>query len=324
MLVYAGASGPVSAQEAIFCREGSLSGLGLEFSKRRGEAIRLELRRVLTARRTPYQQLEIVEAVSCGRALFLDGKIQSAEEDEFIYHEALVQPAMVLHPRPETVLVIGGGEGATLREALRHRTVKRATMVDIDAEAVAACREHLAAWHQGAFADPRVQLLHRDARGYLEETAERYDVIIVDVTDPLAGGPAYRLFTQEFYQIVLAHLSEAGVLAVQAESADLGVLEPHLAVAHTIGSVFPHAAAYNAHVPSFGESWGFVVAPRKRHPLDLTAEEVDRVLAERGVSGLRFYDGESHRRLFLLPKYLRQLLAGGGPIITDAEPVFVA
>ncbi|MBI3953344.1 MAG: methyltransferase domain-containing protein, partial [Chloroflexi bacterium] len=206
-----------------------MSGLSLEFSKRSGEVIRLDLRRVLAARRTAYQQLEIVDTASFGRALFLDGKVQSAELDEFVYHEALVQPAMALHPRPERVLVIGGGEGATLREALRHPTVKRAVMVDIDAEAVAACREYLPAWHQGAFADPRVELLHRDARGYLEETSELFDVIIVDVTDPLAGGPAYRLFTQEFYRLARGHLGAAGAIAVQAESADLGVLEPHLA-----------------------------------------------------------------------------------------------
>ncbi|MBI3953777.1 MAG: spermidine synthase, partial [Chloroflexi bacterium] len=101
-------------------------------------------------------------------------------------------------------------------------------------------------------------------------------------------------------------------------------LEPHLAVARTVASVFPHAAPYNAHVPSFGESWGFVVGSLARDPLAVAPDEVDGVLERRGVAGLRCYDGETHRRLFLLPKHLRQLLAAGGPVITDAAPVFVA
>lgn len=301
-----------------------MSGLTLEFSKRAGEAIRLEVQRVLAVRRTAYQQMEIVDTAAFGRALFLDGKIQSSELDEAVYHEALVQPAMVLHPHPEQVLVIGGGEGATLREALRHPTVRRAVMVDIDSEAVAACREHLPAWHQGAFSDPRVQLLHRDARSYLEESSERFDVVIVDVTDPLAGGPAYRLFTKEFYGIVRAHLSAAGSMAVQAESADLGVLEAHLAVARTIASAFPYSAPYNVHVPSFGESWGFVVGSLARDPKAVGPEEIDRVLQQRGIAAaLRFYDGESHQRLFLLPKGLRELLEAAKTVITDDQPVFV-
>src|SRR5919202_2913354 len=123
----------------------------MEFSKRPGERLAYEAERILLASRTKFQKLEIADTVSYGRALFLDDKIQSAELDEFIYHEALVHPALVLHPQPRSVLVVGGGEGAALREVLRHRTVERAVMVDIDAEAVAACREYLGAWHQGAF-----------------------------------------------------------------------------------------------------------------------------------------------------------------------------
>lgn len=295
----------------------------MEFTKRPGERIVLDVERVLHTRRTRFQKLEIADTVSYGRALFLDDKIQSSALDEFIYHESLVHPALVLNPEPRSVLVVGGGEGATLREVLRHRTVQRALMVDIDEEAVAACREHLVVWHQGAFDDSRTELLHADARGYLEQHDECFDSIIVDVTDPLAGGPSYRIFTREFYQLASDRLSPHGTLAVQAESVDLNVLQAHLAIVATLRDVFPHAAAYQAHVPSFGEAWGFAVAAKTRDPRLLRPHEVDATLAERGCTGLRFYDGEAHQRLFALPRYLRELLSTQRRIVTDDEPVFV-
>jgi spermidine synthase len=297
--------------------------LWMEFVKRTGERISYEAVRLVHARQTSFQKLEIADTVCYGRALFLDDKIQSAELDEFIYHEALVHPALVLHPSPRSVLIIGGGEGATLREALRHRSVARVVMVDIDKEAVAACREYLPTWHQGAFDDPRVELLHTDARTYLKEQGERFETIIVDVTDPLAGGPSYRLFTREFYELAAARLSEHGTLAVQAEGVDLGLTDAHLAIVATLAVVFPYAASYQTHVPSFGESWGFAVAAKMRDPRSLSADEVDATLAERGCTDLRSYDGEAHTRLFARPRHLRRLLAQQRQIVTDDQPVFV-
>lgn len=297
--------------------------LWLEFSKRTGERLTLEVTRLLHQQQTEFQKLEIADTVPFGRALFLDDKIQSSELDEFIYHEALVHPAMLLHPEPRSVLVVGGGEGATLAQALRHRSVRRAVMIDIDRAAVAACREHLSAWHRGAFDDPRAELVFDDARAYLERCGETFDVVVVDVTDPLAGGPSYRIFTREFYQLVADHLSERGALAVQAESVDPGVNDAHLVITRTISTVFPYAASYQAHVSSFGESWGFVAASKSRDPRALDPAEIDRRLAERGLDDLRFYDGETHLRLFNLPKFLREQLRAERPVVTDDAPVFV-
>ncbi|MDP2727487.1 MAG: methyltransferase domain-containing protein, partial [Dehalococcoidia bacterium] len=177
------------------------------FSTRQGEQISYQVLREVLVTRTQYQRLEILDTLPFGRCLFLDDKIQSAETDEFLYHESLAHPALVAHPSPRSVLIIGSGEGALLREVLKHNTVKRVLMVDIDEEVVRACREHLTQWHQGAFRDHRVEVLHVDARAYLEETADVFDSILVDVTDPLAGGPSYRIFTKEFYQLAFSHLS---------------------------------------------------------------------------------------------------------------------
>ena len=300
-----------------------------EFSKRRGERIAYEITGTVVETRTAYQQMAIYDTVSHGRALFLDGKIQSAASDEFIYHEALVHPALVCCPEPRRVLVAGGGEGATLREVLRHRGVEEALMVDLDAEVVAAARQHLGTWSAGAFDDPRASVLQADARAYLERSEAPYDAIVVDVTDPLAGGPSYRLFTREFYRLAYERLSPGGAIAVQAESADVGVLEGHLAILRTIAGVFPLARAYHTHVPSFAEAWGFVVACKPTasgqlgDPADLAPEAVDGLLRARGCVGLRFYDGLTHRRLFSAPKYERAAAGSPGPAITDDSPLVV-
>jgi spermidine synthase len=125
---------------------------------------------ILFSKQTQFQRMEIIETKSYGRCLILDGKMQSSQADEFIYHEALVHPAMLSHPEPKRVFVVGGGEGATVREILRHKSVERVLMVDIDEDVVEGSKQYLPEWSQGAFDDPRVELRYMDARKYLEET----------------------------------------------------------------------------------------------------------------------------------------------------------
>jgi spermidine synthase len=299
-----------------------------DFSKRAGERIALEITATILQARTRYQQLEICDTVSYGRALFLDDKVQSADQDEFIYHESLVHPALVCHANPRRVFIAGGGEGATLREVLRHRTVEQVVMCDLDDQVVEAARRHLPTWSAGAYDDPRVSLVHDDARAFLAAETTPYDAIIVDVTDPLAGGPSYRIFTRQFYALAHEHLGPGGVIAAQAESTDLGVLDGHLAIVRTLATAFPGALGYHTHVPSFGESWGFAIgckagATGSVVPSALTVEQVDRALAARGCARLRFYDGLTHRRLFSPPKHERALAVQPGPVITDDNPLIV-
>ena len=156
---------------------------------------------------TKFQRVEIVDTFNFGRCLILDGKIQSSEMDEYIYHEALVHPAMILHPRPQKILIIGGGEGAVIREILKCPSVDNVTMVDLDQEVVDLCRKYLPVWHRGHFDDERVELLHMDARRYLAETDRRFDLIISDLTEPVDDGPSYLLFTREFYNILVKRLA---------------------------------------------------------------------------------------------------------------------
>ena len=271
--------------------------------------------------RTQFQSVEVIESGAFSRCLVLDGKIQSSETDEFIYHEALVQPAMTTHPNPETVFIAGGGEGATLREVLRHPSVKKVVMVDIDGEVIDICRQHLPSWHQGSFDDHRLQLHITDARGYLEGCGESFDVMVLDLPEPLEEGPATTLHTREFYQLVGDRLGSEGLISLQAGSASWGSCECFTAIVNTLSAVFPLVFPYTAHVPSYASMWGFAVASRNMSLLSPAG--IDRRLASRIKDGLRFYDGLTHQRLFALPRNLREALEGEKRVITETEPLFI-
>ncbi|MBN1161993.1 MAG: polyamine aminopropyltransferase [Dehalococcoidales bacterium] len=273
--------------------------------------------------RTKYQAVQIVRSRNLGVCLVLDNKIQSSEGDEFIYHEAMVQPAMITHPKPEKVFIAGGGEGATLREVLRHKTVKKAVMADVDDQVTALCKKYLPGHGSGAFEDRRASVHHADARKYLEQSGEKFDIMILDLPDPIEEGPASLLFTQEFYRTVYDKLTDDGLISVQAGSASLTELLNLTAVYNTLKSVFPIVVAYATHMPCFGGPWGFCIASKQYNPALLAPEEVDGLTKERGLEGLKFYDGETHRGMFALPKYVREAMARQARIITDKNPLYL-
>ncbi len=275
------------------------------------------------SKKTAFQTLEILDLKTYGRCLVLDGKMQSSEVDECIYHEALVHPAMLSHPKPKNVFIVGGGEGATLREVLRHKSVQHVLMVDIDQEVVEACKTHLPKWHQGAFEDPRLRLCCLDARQYLEETDEVFDVIIIDISEPIEEGPAYLLYTTEFYQIVMERLSKDGLIALQAGTTTLSYLKNFTAVCRTLKEVFPIVSPYQASIPSFGLPWGFALASKTYDPEGWDTKEIDLRIKERVQGELLTYDGKTHMGQFLLSKQLRSELVKEVRIIEDNHPLYV-
>ena len=281
-----------------------------------------KLKRILCSVRSKYQEIDVVETQDFGLCLVLDGKVQSSLVDEFIYHEALVHPAMVTHPRPEKVLVIGGGEGGTIREVLKHNTVKEVIMVDIDEEVIRVSKTFMPQLSAGAFEDKRLKLVIDDGRAYLEKTDEQYDVILIDVTDPLPEGPSYLLYTKQFYELVKKHLKPDGLMATQATSVFYS-RKSYTLIYNTLKQVFPVVRAYNAWIPSYVSAWGFVLASLKYDPLSLSDEEVRRRLSERGVSNLKFYYPEYHRPLFALPLYLKKALEEEREVATDEKPTFM-
>jgi spermidine synthase len=272
--------------------------------------------------KSKYQSIQVLDTPAFGRCLVLDGKIQCSTSDEFIYHEALVHPAMITHPKPETVFIAGGGEGATLREVLAHKTVKKAVMVDIDKKVPEVCQKYLPSLSDGAFEDKRVELIYMDAMKYLAETREKFDVMILDLTEPLEEGPAYLLFTKEFYQDLTKKLKKGGLMALQAGTTSMLVSPTFLVVVNTLSKVFPIVAPYHVQIPSFGGPWGFAVVSQSLDPRKLSPAEVDRRLSRRLSRPLRFYDGPAHLGIFSLPKYLRKQIAEEKRVITKDKPFF--
>lgn len=279
------------------------------------------IKEVLYRGQSRFQSIEVIRTGSFGKCLVLDGKVQSSEVDEFIYHEVLVQPAMITHPKPETIFIAGGGEGATLREVLFHNAVKRAVMVDLDEEVIAICKRFFPDYSLGAFDDKRTELYHTDARDYLAKSSENFDVIIIDLTEPVEEGPAYLLYTQEFYHLARNRLAQNGIITVQAGSASLTELLSFSAVYNTLKNVFPIVCPYQIDVPSFGGPWGFCLASANLDPLKLSVSEIDKKIADRALK-LRVYDGLTHQNIFSLPKHLRIELSRQTRLITDKNPLY--
>jgi len=281
--------------------------------------------RTIVEAQTKFQHVEILQTAAYGKTLVLDGRIQSSQGDEFIYHEALVHPGMLTtEGPPRSALVIGGGEGATLREILRYPSITRAVMVDIDGEVVELCKIHLPEMHQGAFDDPRTEVRLEDARAYLEKSNDRFDFITVDLVEPLEEGPACMLFTQEFYALVRDRLTPGGTMTMQAGMTKLGELGFFTSIHRTLREVFPVVAAYQSFISCFGTPWGFIVASKKVDPARQGAQAVDKLIAERVKGSLEYWDGVTHQHAFSLPKFIRKAVAKQTRIVTDAHPLIFA
>lgn len=281
--------------------------------------------RVIYSGKTNFQSVTIQDTSCFGRSLVLDNKTQSTELDEFVYHEGLIHPAFIAHEEPKDIFVAGGGEGATIREAFSYNSVQNVIMVDIDAEVVKLCREYLPNHHQGAFDDPRLQIHHEDAFGFLKRLDDSFDVAVIDLPDPLEGGPAYLLYTREFYETVLNRLRPGGLIVAQAGPTGPAFYEQcFAAVANTIATVFDSVSLYEIFVPSFGSTWGFVVGSLGPEPALLNAMHIDKQISVRLNRTLRYYDGITHQGMFSLPKYLRDALVSENRVISLDSPLFVS
>ena len=264
------------------------------------------IRRTIHHENTEFQEVGIVESVSFGKILVLDGDMQSSQKDEFIYHESLVQPAMMSHPNPEKVLILGGGEGATLREVLRSKTVKRVVMVDIDKRLVEICKEFLPEYSCGAFDDPRAELVITDALNWLEKSEEKFDVIVGDLTDPLPQAPSHGLYSVPFFKnLITNRLNEGGLFVTQSSRITFTDMYLHNVLFETMSKVFPILRTELVYIPGFDMPWSFTIASYTTDPVKISKGEIDSRISERIGDGLKFYDGEMHHSIFALPKYIR-------------------
>jgi spermidine synthase len=285
-----------------------------------GSSFRYAVSDVLVRTKTRFQDLAIVDTPSYGKALVLDGNWQSCIADEFLYHEPLAHPAMILHGSPRRVAILGGGEGATLREVLRWDCVERATMIDLDADVVAACKEHLREMHQGSFDDPRADVKICDATDWLDATDEKFDVVISDLSEPLEHGPSYQLFTQEYFRQIRRVLMPDGVFAIQAGSVAPHEIAVFARVASTLRTVFENVRPYSSFVPSFSTPWGFLLASSRDMQNLPSPENIDRLIAERTSGDLRMLDGVSFRGLLSTSAHIRNAISNEKAVYTLANP----
>ncbi|KAE9603665.1 hypothetical protein Lal_00001608 [Lupinus albus] len=269
-----------------------------------------------------YQEIALIDTKRFGKALVIDGKMQSAEIDEFIYHECLIHPSLLCHPNPKTVFIMGGGEGSAAREVLKHRSLEKVVMCDIDQEVVDFCRKYLTE-NKEAFSNKKLNLVINDAKAELEKRNERFDIIVGDLADPVEGGPCYQLYTKSFYENILKpKLNADGIFVTQGGPA--GILthkEVFTSIYNTIKQVFKYVVAYTTHVPSFADTWGWVMASDQ--PLFIGAEEMDKRIEARINGELLYLDGNWFHSSTTMNKTLSQSLLNETVIYTEENARFI-
>ena len=260
---------------------------------------------LLERRQTPFQLLEVYETPELGRIFRLDGFNMTSERDEFFYHENLVHPAAVAHPGPKRALVIGGGDGGSSEELLKHSTLEVVHMAELDPEVIEVSKAQFAAVHRGVFDDPRLRVTVGDGLEYLRTTDARYDLVSMDLTDPM--GPSVELYSPATFALVRRAMAQGGALTLH-----LGSPFSHPArvrsTLENLRQVFRVVAPYFVHIPLYGSIWGFACASDSLDPRGLSPTDVERVIGERGVGDLQYYNGDVHRAMFALPNYVRSLV----------------
>jgi spermidine synthase len=256
--------------------------------------------------RSPYQAVEVHDSAAFGKLFRLDGHFMTSEKDEFFYHENLVHLAGVTHPAPGRALIVGGGDGGSAEELLKYPSMRKVTLAEIDVAVVDIARKYLGTVHKGAFDDPRLDLRIGDGFAYLRESADSYDLIVLDLTDP--GGPSLDLYTPEFYRACAARLAPLGAMTLHLASP---VAHPELIRQTLTGlrSAFAIVTPYLVSVPLYGGLWMMACCSATLDPRRLSAPEVDRRVAQRGIGDLRYYNGEMHRASLALPNFVRALVA---------------
>jgi spermidine synthase len=265
------------------------------------------------AGRTEFQDVAVIRTETFGKMLVLDGDTQSSQHDEKIYHETLVHPALAAAEDRREVLILGGGEGATLREVLRRADVERCTMVDIDGDVVELSKRYLPEWSAGAFEDPRARVIIGDALAFLRDDAGTYGTIVSDLTEPLEDSPSNPLFCDAVFRDIKRRLAPGGVYVLQASTAGFHNMSTHAKMARTLRGYYEHVTSFYTHVPAFDNDWAFIACSDAVDVALLPRERIDAYVA--GLRGENyFYDAQTHARLFSLPLYLRRELARDGDV----------
>lgn len=264
------------------------------------------LKKLLFSKQSAYQLVEVYETDTWGNLMTIDGMVMLSEKDEFVYHEMLSHVAMFTHPEPKRVLIIGGGDGGTAREVLKHASVEWVDMVEIDETVVEASKLHFPG--VGDFDNPKLNVLFEDGIAFVKNVKEPYDVIIIDGSDPV--GPAEGLFEKDFFQYCFNALSENGVLTAQTESPWVESYYPSMRkVFHALNDLFPVSRMYLNYIPLYPAGmWSMACASKQVDPLD--EQVLERASADAThIDGLRYYNAQVHQGAFALPNFVKEIIA---------------
>ncbi|OAJ58467.1 spermidine synthase [Paraburkholderia ginsengiterrae] len=260
---------------------------------------------------SPYQRIEVWDTHQLGRLFTLDGRPMTSTGDEFIYHECMVHPAALAHPAPKTALVLGGGDGGAARQLLRHASIERIVVAELDAQVVRLTREHLPEVHGGAFDDPRVELVIGDAAHYVAAAAQatapaQFDVVVFDLTPP--DSPAAGLYTQAFYRQLKQVMSPHAALSVHLGSPYFHA-ERIAALLDDLHATFAVVRAMNTFIPLYGSLWMMATASDTLDPAALTVDTLTERLASRQIDALQHYGAAMHAGLFSASQSVRDKLS---------------
>ncbi|CAI6152337.1 MAG: Polyamine aminopropyltransferase [uncultured Sulfurimonas sp.] len=269
------------------------------------DSVARAVQNIIAKGKTPFQEYLFFESKMNGVCISLDGDIQSCESDEGMYHEALVHPAMLAHPNPKTVLIMGGGEGATAREVLAHKSVTKVVMVDIDEEFVQLCKKHIPSWGESAFSDLRLEVLYMDINEYLTSCTQMFDIVIGDLIDVHDwDSPAAFLYGEGLYKTIKPLLNPNAIIATQGGALDTQESINHKHIRKMMGRVFTDVRSYGVIVPSFYHLWGFVMASDDLSIVDTNLQE-KFVASAKGLT-LDALGVESLVAAFTLPKLIKK------------------
>ncbi len=273
--------------------------------------------------KTKFQEATLIKTHTFGKVLVLDGETQSSEYDEFIYHEGLVFPALFLHKNPEKALILGGGEGATARDILKRKSVKKVVMADIDHNILDFARKYLDSWHKGSFYDERMVLLCQDAKKCVENTKLKFDLIYSDLPSPIEGGPAFSLYTIEFYKKMKKIMAKDAIFAMQSGPGTPLQFELHPVIFATLSKVFKYVGSYAFFIPSYDMPWTYLVASDFNFKKKLSFLDFENRIRKDFTEGPKILDSKNIKGLFeSMPFYLREKIKSCKKPITEKNPMF--
>lgn len=254
---------------------------------------------------TPYQAVEVMNTPQFGKVFRLDECMMTSEADEWFYHENLNHVPGIAHPEPKSALILGGGDGGSARQLLKYASMQRVVLCELDQGVVDIAKRHFAKVHQGAFDDPRLELNIGDGLAYVAASQERFDLMVLDLTDP--QGHAEALYTAEFFADCARLLGENGVLSLHVGSPQFHP-ERFTRLLSSLQQHFHVVRPYLVPIAIYGGLWGMACASQKTDPKQLTADEVDARVAARGLTGLNYYNGDTHKGVLALPNFVKRLV----------------